>query len=869
MTPELEAVLDDEAETARADSAAAAAAAGQDAAPMDVEDTRKMPAVTSATTMDVDGNAGAEEKKDADDDDKKPSADGVVNASSAAAPAPAITIRRNENGRRFCSVGDCQKHGRREAGWMCTAHYRELEKRDPAAAAAATPKSQPVHTTAQEDDLVRRGVDGRRLCDIADCPNRARREFGFMCTAHYRELEKRDPAAAAAAKAAAAATPIRRGHRSVPTFGGNTPGLEDVNTPTPIGTSQRSAKKPRVSSAELSSLLCDGPNGGIELAPRRSTRKVGAEATVMGGRYPARKRVCTDQAENGIDSTDKKASSLLAAVVRRSTSRSSTQSGRNAKKDSKTPPAAAKSTPVTIAAEIRRNSHGERYCAVESCPKLAAGSKASWMCKAHFNESIDNNAATDGTVGSTGASAASRSTRSSSPTPSSSTHFMVVVASVKVGGEDEWSATKEALLPATAANGFFNSTSVATAPTAKKPAARTKPDFDKLEPLGKPEALPNFPDTGKCQWSFEQETRVLHAKFCLGKHEMVHPVDYEFLTKMMELDHISVVSEGLVDELNPSLWNLRFIAGLAGDEYCHRVRRFSRQIVAQSELTRDASALNSSEGGSATTKYFVTHKEEETNISMKLSDYFSYLAQRKACLQRIASVRESKGLDPVNPSSPDDRVGRAEGGEEESFTFTSHDGKELSVNVVNDVLYLIDYDMVRLLPSLHEDFAKAFKAKDFLPGGGECMMNNINVNGRPSMGPNFYVTPPASFTAFHQDGHGTVDSGHVCLSGHNEVIMLRRMPEGNKLHAMSILSGDDKNGDGSYNALYGLPHLEGLSHFPLWVSAVMALLLFALLSQATISRCCSPDLTHHSLLRSPQSILIFSPRRRLSESARK
>ena len=257
---------------------------------------------------------------------------------------------------------------------------------------------------------------------------------------------------------------------------------------------------------------------------------------------------------------------------------------------------------------------------------------------------------------------------------------------------------------------------------------------------------------------------MLLAKFCLGEHEEMHPDDYEFLTKMMELNHISVVSEGLVDELNPFLWKPRFIAGLVGDGYCHRVRRYSRRIVAESELTRDTSALNSAEGGSAMTKYFVAHKEEKKNVSMKLSDYFSYLARRRACLQRIASVRKDKGLDPVNPSSPDDRVGRAEGGEE-SFTFISHDGKELSVNVVNDVLYLIDYDMVKLLPPLHEDFAKAFKAKDFLPGGGECMMNNINVNGRPSMGPNLYVTPPASFTAFHQDGHGTVDSGHVCLSG--------------------------------------------------------------------------------------------------------
>ena len=781
MTPELE-----------------SAAAGQDTAPMDVEDTRKMPAVTSATTVDVDGDAGAEEKADDDGDDKKPSADGMANASSAAVPAPApvITIRRKENGKRLCSVGECQKQGRKEVGWMCKAHYCELREKDPAAA-AATPKSQPVHTTAQEDDHVR--------------------------------------------------------------IGGSTPGLEDVNTPTPIGTSQRSAKKPRVSSAELSSLLRDGPNDGIELAPRRSTRKAGTEASVIGGRYPARKRVCTDQAENGNDSTDKKASSLVAAVVRRSTSRSSPQSGRNAKRDSKSSAAAAKSTPVTIAEEIRRNIRGERLCAVECCSKLAAGSKASWMCKAHFNESIDN-AATDGAVGSTAASAASRSTRSSS-----STHVMVGVTSVTVGGKDEWSATKEALLPAAAAASFSNSAFAATAPTAKKPAARTEPDFDKLEPLEKPETLPNFPDTGKCKWSFERETRVLYANFCLGKHEMVHPVDYEFLTKMMELDHVSVVSEGLVDELNPSLWNLRFIAGLAGDEYCHRVRRFSRQIVAESALTRDAPALNSAEGGSATTNYFVTHKEEKMNISMKLSDFFSYLAQRKACLERIASVREGKGLDPVNPSSPDDRVGRAGGGEE-SFSFTSHDGKELSVNVVNDVLYLIDYDMVKLLPPLHEDFTKAFKAKDFLPGGGECMMNSINVNGRPSMGPNFYVTPPASFTAFHQDGHGTVDSGHVCLSGHNEVVMLRRMPEDNKLHAMRILSEDNTDGDGSYNALYGLPHLDGLSHFPLWVSAVMTLLLFSLLSSYTSPLLFARSYSHHSLLRSPQSM--FSPRRRLSKSAR-
>lgn len=52
--------------------------------------------------------------------------------------------------------------------------------------------------------------------------------------------------------------------------------------------------------------------------------------------------------------------------------------------------------------------------------------------------------------------------------------------------------------------------------------------------------------------------------------------------------------------------------------------------------------------------------------------------------------------------------------------------------------------------------------------------------GRPFMGPNLYITPPGSYTIFHQDGHGTVDSGHLCLSGYNEVIILRQLTETHK-----------------------------------------------------------------------------------------
>ena len=76
------------------------------------------------------------------------------------------------------------------------------------------------------------------------------------------------------------------------------------------------------------------------------------------------------------------------------------------------------------------------------------------------------------------------------------------------------------------------------------------------------------------------------------------------------------------------------------------------------------------------------------------------------------------------------------------------------------------------------------------------------------MGPNLYITPPASFTLFHQDGFGTVDSGHLCISGYNEVVMLRRLPERHKEHALSLLKG--KGQELCYNELYELPHGDGL-----------------------------------------------------------
>jgi hypothetical protein len=91
----------------------------------------------------------------------------------------------------------------------------------------------------------------------------------------------------------------------------------------------------------------------------------------------------------------------------------------------------------------------------------------------------------------------------------------------------------------------------------------------------------------------------------------------------------------------------------------------------------------------------------------------------------------------------------------------------------------------------------------------------ISGDGRPFMGPNLHVTPTGSFTQFHQVGHGTVDSSHFCVSGFNEVVMIRRLTERHKLHAADLLRGDrDREGSSSsFGVLYNLPHADTLVSF--------------------------------------------------------
>jgi hypothetical protein len=86
---------------------------------------------------------------------------------------------------------------------------------------------------------------------------------------------------------------------------------------------------------------------------------------------------------------------------------------------------------------------------------------------------------------------------------------------------------------------------------------------------------------------------------------------------------------------------------------------------------------------------------------------------------------------------------------------------------------------------------------------GEAPTANLPLNRLLCRGPNLYICPPGGFTHIHQDGHGTVDSGHLCLSGYNEVVILRRLPERHKYNAVDILN---RTVGGNFAPLYNLPH---------------------------------------------------------------
>ena len=84
------------------------------------------------------------------------------------------------------------------------------------------------------------------------------------------------------------------------------------------------------------------------------------------------------------------------------------------------------------------------------------------------------------------------------------------------------------------------------------------------------------------------------------------------------------------------------------------------------------------------------------------------------------------------------------------------------------------------------------------------------------MGPNGYICPGGGFTQIHEDGFGTVDSGHSCHHGINEVVMLRRLPSCHKQNALHHIQTKRQSKNAS-ESLFKLPHDDSRSEL-LWPS---------------------------------------------------
>ena len=87
------------------------------------------------------------------------------------------------------------------------------------------------------------------------------------------------------------------------------------------------------------------------------------------------------------------------------------------------------------------------------------------------------------------------------------------------------------------------------------PSLRPPVASEDLPPLPPPPPLPSFPNTGFCQWSFDEESRVLYANFrgVSSTTTNVKLEDETFLLRMMERDDITVISDGLAYEISTSL----------------------------------------------------------------------------------------------------------------------------------------------------------------------------------------------------------------------------------------------------------------------------------------------------------------------------
>jgi hypothetical protein len=211
--------------------------------------------------------------------------------------------------------------------------------------------------------------------------------------------------------------------------------------------------------------------------------------------------------------------------------------------------------------------------------------------------------------------------------------------------------------------------------------------------LPPPIKLPDPPTQTSCIWKVESENRVIRVRLKSSCTRFTVD-DKQFLMSTMEKDDVTVITEGLCENLDKKMWNLKSIETKAGHRFHHRFRRFKRR-EADSHLD---------------TSLYHAFDEMDGDYSMKLSDFFRYLEKRRQAMSGEKSITTTRRASQEN----------------REFTYTDEKGMEITIDVLDDILYLLDYDLKKQLPNLFIDFKEKFAFPEFLPGGAMCAMNAVS-----------------------------------------------------------------------------------------------------------------------------------------------
>jgi hypothetical protein len=179
-----------------------------------------------------------------------------------------------------------------------------------------------------------------------------------------------------------------------------------------------------------------------------------------------------------------------------------------------------------------------------------------------------------------------------------------------------------------------------------------------------------------------------------GKVELVEE-DERVLYEMMERDDITCISDGLANSIDPETYHPNTLFNAARGEFFHKYRQFNKM---------NKQAFESLGETDVTCKY----TEEDSSLVMKAKDFSRYVGMHTAALQAETEGR----ADTV----------------ETKFKFKDQSGMVHTIeDVRNTVLYMIDFDVIKLLPKLYEAIQNDFPLPGVLPGGLHCMMNAVKL----------------------------------------------------------------------------------------------------------------------------------------------